>query len=197
MYAALCLDELRIKWLVQIIILAWSGLVIEWASRTRIFIQQMINLKKLSCSSKCCIMVHIADVWLWTLIFVSVQQDQTRHKGRRLGTTTYTDGCCTGKMTRYTAHCCNKMVNILQVDSNRRPIAGPWGRGMGYLTWVQNLVCVLPSPLHWCIDSYVIFDWVLIYSYELYCWLLALCLSLAHWGRGGGGFQKRVWALKS
>ena len=48
-----------------------------------------------------------------------------------------------------TVWCRYNAVNFLQNHHNRHPIAGPWGRGMGCLLWLWNLICVLLLPLQY------------------------------------------------
>ena len=42
-----------------------------------------------------------------------------------------------------TVQCRYSAANFLQIPYNRHPIAHPWGRGMGCVMWVQNLIKLL------------------------------------------------------
>ena len=49
-----------------------------------------------------------------------------------------------------TIRCRYNAVSFPQITHNRHPIARPWGRGTGWLLWVQAVINVLPRSLQWC-----------------------------------------------
>ena len=57
-----------------------------------------------------------------------------------------------------TLRCRYNAVNFRQ---NIHPIAGPSGRGVGCLLWVQPLIDILPQFLPWCAQYHVILDRVI------------------------------------
>ena len=69
----------------------------------------------------------------------------------------------------YTVLCCYSAVNFPPNIHERHPIAGPSGRGMGCLLWVQPLIDILPHFLQWCVQYHVKLDRVIHVITALHC----------------------------